>query len=145
MAYEESIILSGGRLIACDSNNINQKLSFKRIKADVPAKQDYLEISCKLLITQEDFLNVIRVKNDFINEGEINSTKNLVILGTTKNKIDPLIYEQELENGNISVAFDKKTNSAKVTISISTIDNVIKTDHGGDPSKTDHSEFPWKV
>lgn len=145
MAYEESIILSGGRLINADSNNVNQKLSFKHIKVAGPVVQDYLEINCKILITKEDFLNVIRVKKDFINDAEIDATKNLVILGTTVNKTDPLIYEQELNKGSISVAFDKKTNRANINISITTKNNVVKTDHGGDPSKTDHSEFPWEV
>ena len=139
MKYEESIILTGGRLVMCDESNPKQTFSFKRIS------KDYMEINCKLLVTLENFQNVIRTTEDFVDEAEIDGTKNLVILGTKKATNDKLSYEQEIENGQISVAFDKKNKSAKINIAITSINNTIKTDHGGNPTKTDHSYFPWEL
>ena len=142
MAYEESIIFSGGRLVECSALHPETEITFGRkiINPGLPHADDHIEITCKLIVPKESFENIIRTIEDFDNEAQMKEINNLIILGTEKTTDN--LYHQKLSAADLGITYDKKENVAKLTFSLTTTNTATKTDHPGIPGKTDHSGIP---
>ena len=142
MAYEESIIIPGGKIITNNAMAENS-ISFKRVvieNDDPNLKRDFIEVNCKIII--DNYANFIKVIEDFdMNNStaveKIKKTNNLLILGT--NKDNKHVYTLKLQKCNMVPSFNKnKEGQIVLTLNSKDID---KIDHASGP-KIDHPAFP---
>ena len=145
--YKEAIIITGGKLIRNEASNNSNEVTFQRVK---DGTRNYFELNVKIRFAETEIINSVRTMESFATEQEIKETKNLIILGTQKRTVtmqqdgvdvEQTVYALKTNDTTVHVSFDKN-NTGQIGIQITT-DNVIKTDHGGDPGKRDHCYIPF--
>lgn len=145
--YKQAIIITGGKLLRNEASSISNEVTFQRVKNGA---KNYLELNVKIRFAETEIINAVRTIESFANEQEIKDTKNLIILGTQKRTVtvqqdgvdvEQTSYTLKTNDTTVQVNFDKN-NTGQIGILIRT-DNVSKTDHGGDPDKTDHCYIPF--
>jgi hypothetical protein len=145
MAYEESIIIPGGKLISNTATNPENSITFKRIfnkeEPEGSLKRDYVEVNCKIIINE--YLNFINVIRDFDKDDnqkaveKFEKTNNLIVLNCKKDAQN--VYQLALQYCTIVPSFNKNADG-QIILTLNSVD-IDKKDHGGEPKK-DHSNFP---